>query len=109
MPYTIYDAIKDEIAFLEILQKVEENDKHTITAGIIAQQRSSLRRILRRVDSGYEYDIVRDKIDGKASITYRETARKTLEEEYPALKKAAEQYQLIQNLVDSSPEDEEKG
>jgi len=109
VPYTIYDAIKDEIDFLETLEKVETNEKHTFAASMIATQRATLRRILRRFDSGYEYDITRDKIDGKPSITYKETDRKTLEEEYPALKKAAEQYQLIQNLVDSSPEDEEKG
>lgn len=104
MPYTIYDAIEDEIKFLELLEKVEENEKHTFAAVVTSHMKNSLRRILRRVDSGYEYDITRDKVDGKPGITYKKTDRKTLEEEYPALKKAAEQYQLMQNLIDSSPE-----
>jgi hypothetical protein len=105
MPYTIYDAIKDEIDFLETLEKVEETEKHTFAAAIIAHQKSSLHRILRRFDGGYEFDIVRNKIDGKPSITFKKTDRKTLEEEYPALKKAAEQYDIVKNLVDSTPDE----
>lgn len=104
MPYTIYDAIKDEIEFLKTLEKVEDNEKNIIAAAIIRQQKASLRRILRRIDSGYDYEIERDTITGKPSIIYKKTDRKTIEEEYPALKKAAEQYQLMQNLIDSSPE-----
>lgn len=105
MPYTIYDAIKDEIEFLGTLEKVEENSKHTITAAIVAQQQASLRRILRRVDSGYDYSMGIDPSDGKPCIKYKKTDRITLEQEYPALKKAAEQYNLIHNLIDSTPDD----
>ena len=104
MPYTIYNAIKDEVDFLKTLEKVEENAKHTITAAIISQQRSSLNRILRRFDSGYDYSIGISKDTGKPTIDWKETDRKTLEEEYPALKKAAEQYDIVKNLVDSTPE-----
>lgn len=105
MPYTIYDAIKDEIEFLDTLEKVEDNAKHTITAAIVASQRASLKRILRRVEDGHEFSIQIDKKDGKPFIQYKKTDRKTLEPEYPALKKAAEQYNLIENLVDSTPDD----
>lgn len=104
MPYTIYDAIKDEIAFLDTLEKVEENEKHTFAAAIVSQQKASLRRILRRVDSGYEYSIKRDTVTGKPGIDYKKTDRKTLEQEYPALKKAAEQYDIVKNLIDSTPD-----
>ena len=107
MPYTIYDAIKDEIEFLKTLEKVEENANHTITAAIVAQQQSSLRRILRRVDSGYEYSMGIDTSDCKPCIKFNKTDRKTLEEEYPALKKAAEQYNLIHNLVASEEDNDE--
>ena len=107
MPYTIYDAIKDEIEFLETLEKVEEHEKHSFAATLAAHQRSSLRRILRRVENGLEYDIVRDKIDGKPYVNFKKTDRKTLEEEYPALKKAAEQYNLIHNLVASEKDNDE--
>lgn len=104
MPYTIYDAIKDEIEFLNTLEKVEENEKHSFAAAIVSQQAASLRRILRRFDSGYEYKITRDTVTGKPGIAFEKTGRKTLEDEYPALKKAAENYQLVQNLVDSTPD-----
>ena len=105
MPYTIYDAIKDEIEFLDTLEKVEENAKHSFAAAIIHQQRASLRRILRRVDSGYDYSMGIDPADGKPCIKYKQTDRKRLEEEYPALKKAAEQYDIIEKLVDATPDD----
>ena len=104
MPYTIYDAIKDEIEFLTTLEKVEDNAGHKITSSIIYQQRVSLNRILRRFDSGYEYTMGISKDSGKPVIEYEKTDRKTLEQEYPALKKAAEQYNLLQNLIDSEPE-----
>ena len=104
MPYTIYDAIKDEIEFLKTLEKVEDNAGHKITSAIIYQQRVSLNRILRRFDSGYDYKMGIDKDNGKPIIELEKTDRKTLEQEYPALKKAAEQYQLMQNLIDSTPD-----
>ena len=105
MPYTIYDAIKDEIEFLKTLEKVEENANHKITSAIIYQQRVSLNRILRRFDSGYDYKMGISKDTGKPIIEFEKTDRKTLEQEYPALKKAAEQYQLMQNLIDADPND----
>ena len=104
MPYTIYDAIKDEVEFLKTLEKVEENAKHTITAAIVNQQRVSLTRILRRFDSGYEYSMGISKDTGKPIIDWEKTNRKTLEQEYPALKKAAEQYNLLETLIDSTPD-----
>lgn len=104
MPYTIYDAIRDEIEFLETLEKVEEREKHTFAAAIAASNRASLRRILRRVEEGHEFSIQIGKTDGKPFVQYAKTDRKTLEQEYPALKKAAEQYNLIQTLIDSEPE-----
>lgn len=103
MPYTIIDDIKDEIEFLDTLSKVEENEKNTFASVIAKQQKASLRRILRRFDSGYEYRIERDTVTGKPAIAFDKTDRKTLEDEYPALKKAAEQYDLVKNLIDGSP------
>lgn len=105
MPYTIVDAIEDEVEFLKTLAEVEKNEKNVIAAAIVRQQLASLRRILRRVDSGYDYEIQRDTVTGKPSINFKKTDRKTLEQEYPALKKAAEQYNLIENLIDSTPDD----
>jgi len=109
MPYTIYDSIKDEIDFLETLIKVEVREENPLAAAICKQQKSSLSRILRRVNGGYEFSLGIDQKTGDTVIKSKKTDRKTLEEEYPSLKKAAEQYSLMQNLIDSSPEDEEKG
>ena len=105
MPYTIYDAIKDEIEFLKTLEKVEDNANHKITSAIIYQQRVSLTRTLRRFDSGYNYKMGISKDTGNPVIEFEKTDRKTLEQEYPALKKAAEQYNLMQNLIDATPDD----
>jgi hypothetical protein len=41
---------------------------------------------------------------GKPMIDWKKTDRKTLEQEYPALQKAAENYDLVKNLVDSTPD-----
>lgn len=104
MPYTIYDSIKDEVAFLKTLKQVEENEGNTFAATIAGHLERSLRRVLRRIDQGYDYDISRDKITGKPGISYTKSDRKKLEDEYPALRKAAENYNLVQNLVDSTPD-----
>lgn len=104
MPYTMLDSIKDEIAFLQTLKQVEENEGNTFAATITNHIERSLRRVLRRVDSGYDFDIVRDKVTGKPSIGHSISNRKKLEDEYPALRKAAENYNLVQNLVDSTPD-----
>lgn len=104
MPYTIYDSIKDEIEFLKTLRKVEENSNNVFAAAMTGHLERSLRRVLRRVDSGYDYDIVRDKVTGKPSIGHTVSDRKKLEDEYPALRQAAENYNLVQNLVDSTPD-----
>lgn len=104
MPYTIYNSIEDEISFLTTLAEVEKNEGNVMAAAIVRQQAASLRRILRRVDSGYDYEIKRDVVTGKPSIAHSSTDRKKLEDEYPALKKLAEQYTLLQNLIDSTPE-----
>jgi hypothetical protein len=103
MPYTIYDSIKDEIDFLNTLKQVEENEGNTFAATITNHLERSLRRVLFRVERGYDYDIVRDKVTGKPSIGHSISNRKKLEDEYPALRQAAENYNLVQNLIDSTP------
>jgi hypothetical protein len=103
MPYTIYDSIKDEIDFLKTLKQIEEYEGNTFAASVAGHLERSLRRVLRRVDTGYNYVIERDTVTGKPSISPKKTNRKKLEQEYPALRKAAEQYQLVQNLIDSTP------
>lgn len=107
MPYTIQDAIRDEIKFLKGLSELEKNCNHGIAATIASMLQDSLIRILSRVEDGKDWDIGKNK-DGKMSWYSKQTNRKTLEEEYPALKDAAEKYNLIKNLVDSTPNEEKQ-
>lgn len=99
MPYTIINAIKEEIDFLEELAEVEKKEEHPFAAAICRSQKTSLERILRRVEKGHEFYLGETK--GKPALFYRETNRKTLQEEYPVLKKLAEQYELFETLVQS--------
>lgn len=106
MPYTLFQAIKDEIDFLESLEKVEDSRGHTISALVARQQARSLQRIVMRYDQGYEYTIDPDK-KNKFYISYKKTNRKTIREEYPALKKIAEQYEILELLVNSEVKNQE--
>ena len=108
MPYTIIDAIKDEIKFLIELEKCADERGASIVQCIYEEQRHGLNRLLNRVTKGYDYSVKpTGKIDKnnkpEFQIYYEKTNRKTLEEEYPALKTLAEQYELVHNLVDSEP------
>lgn len=103
MPYTIYDAMTDEADFLEELEKVETKAGRTISAAIMREQRNSLRRILKRVKKGIDYSLIIK--DGEITVNRTVSNRKTLEQEYPALKAAADQYDIVKNLVDSTPEE----
>jgi len=104
MPYTILDAMKDEVNLLIGLEKEADRCGYTITSAIYREQCSSLRRVYSRVVKGIDYTVTTDKSDPISySISATQSSRKTLEEEYPALQKAAEQYDLIKALVDSTP------
>jgi hypothetical protein len=102
MPYTIYDAIKDEVELLREEAKVEEKAERIIIASGLRQIAMSHQRIIDRVEKGLDYSL--KIIDGEIKRVSKQSNRKTLEQEYPALRQAAEQYQLVQNLVDSTPE-----
>lgn len=103
MPYTIINAIEDEIVLLEDLEKWASRNEKTITENIYAVNRQVLTHLLQRM-KGYDFNIATDKT-GKEYIKTTKTNRKSLEDEYPALKKAAEQYDIIKNMVDSDPGD----
>ena len=105
MPYTLSDAIKDEIDFLEVLEKAETAEGYTVAASIVRLHARSLQRIINRYDQGYEYII--DRVGDRSSIKYKKTNRKTLREEYPALKKVAEQYEILELMVNSEIKNQE--
>jgi vacuolar-type H+-ATPase subunit E/Vma4 len=102
MPYTTYDAMQDEVKFLRELAEVEKKDDRFIAVAIYRAIANSHQRILNRVKNGIDYSL--EVVDGEIKTVPKKTDRKTLEEEYPALKKAAEQYDIVKNLVDSTPE-----
>ena len=101
MPYTILDAMQDEVVFLRELAKVEEKANKVFVASMYRSIANSHQRIINRVKSGTDYAL--EIVDGEIKSVNKKSNRKTLEEEYPALKAAAEQYELVKNLVDSQP------
>lgn len=102
MPYTIIDAMQDEVNFLREMAKVEEKANKVIWASIYRGIANSHQRIINRVNSGTDYAL--EIVDGEIKSVNKKSDRKTLEEEYPALKKAAENYDLVKNLIDSTPD-----
>jgi hypothetical protein len=102
MPYTTLDAMKDEVDYLREMAKVMEKDDKFIVVAIYQAIANSHQRILNRVNGGLDYSL--EIIDGEIKSVPKKTDRKTLEQEYPALKKAAENYDLVKNLIDSTPE-----
>lgn len=103
MPYTIKDAMQDEVKFLRELSKVEDKEERIIASAILRAVANSHQRILNRM-GGVDYAL--EIVDGEIKSVPKKTDRKTLEDEYPALKKAAEQYDIIEKLVDATPDDE---
>ena len=101
MPYTIKNAMEDEIKFLRDLAKVEEKDDRFIAVAMLRTIANSHQRILNRL-GGIDYAL--EIVDGEIKSVPKKSDRKTLEEEYPALKKAAEQYDTIEKLLDSTPD-----
>ncbi len=103
MPYTTLDAMKDEVAFLREQAMVEEKGDKFILVAIYRAIAMSHQRIINRVEKGLDYSL--EIVDGEIKRVSKQSDRKTLEQEYPALQKAAEQYEVVKNLVDSTPDD----
>ena len=103
MPYTIYDAIQDELEFLREMADVEKKNDKFIIEAVYRAIANSHQRILNRVNNGLDYSL--EIVNGEIERVAKKSDRKTLEQEYPALKKAAEQYNIIEKLVDSTPDD----
>ena len=102
MPYTILDAMKDEVELLREQAKVQEKDDKFIAVAIYRSIAMSHQRIINRVEKGLDYSL--EIVDGEIKRVSKQSNRKTLEEEYPALKKASENYDLVKTLVDSTPD-----
>ena len=103
MPYTITDAIQDELEFLREMADVEKKNDKFIIEAVYRAIANSHQRILNRVNNGLDYSL--EIVNGEIERVAKKSDRKTLEQEYPALKKAAEQYDIIEKLVNSTPDD----
>ena len=103
MPYTVLDALEDEVKLLREMVEVEEKDDKFILVAIYSRIANSHQRIINRVKKGTDYSL--EVVNGEIKQVSKQSDRKTLEEEYPALKKAAEQYNIIEKLVDATPDD----
>ena len=102
MPYTITDAMQDELEFLREMADVEKKNDKFIIEAVYRAIANSHQRILNRVNNGLDYSL--EIVNGEIERVAKKSDRKTLEQEYPALKKAAENYDLVKNLVDSTPD-----
>ena len=102
MPYTISDAMQDELEFLREMADVEKKNDKFIIEAVYRAIANSHQRILNRVNNGLDYSL--EIVNGEIERVAKKSDRKTLEQEYPALKKAAENYDLVKNLVDSTPD-----
>ena len=102
MPYTITDAIQDELEFLREMADVEKKNDKFIIEAVYRAIANSHQRILNRVNNGLDYSL--EIVNGEIERVAKKSDRKTLEQEYPALRKAAENYDLVKNLVDSTPD-----
>ena len=103
MPYTITDAMQDELEFLREMADVEKKNDKFIIEAVYRAIANSHQRILNRVNNGLDYSL--EIVNGEIERVAKKSDRKTLEQEYPALKKAAEQYDIVKNLVNSTPDD----
>ena len=103
MPYTITDAMQDELEFLREMADVEKKNDKFIIEAVYRAIANSHQRILNRVNNGLDYSL--EIVNGEIERVAKKSDRKTLEQEYPALKKAAEQYDIIEKLVNSTPDD----
>jgi len=95
-PYSLTDAISDEILHLEEQIKILKKQDKAFAAGLMQNQRDSLVRIINRT-RGYEYSYEVE--DGEIRQKRKLTDRKKIEDENPALKKAADAYEITSGLV----------
>jgi hypothetical protein len=102
MPYTVLDSMQDEVKFLREMAEVEEKEDKFILVAIYKSIANSHQRIINRVKNGTDYSL--EVVNGEITTVNKKSNRKTLEQEYPALKNAAEQYNLVKDLVDSTPD-----
>lgn len=96
-PYTLLDAMREEIETLKELETVYDKQKKWLNKGDMVAQRRSLERIVNRFEKGYEYYMGINK-DGEPQLQKRQTDRHLLRE-YPALQDAKDKYDFLKKMV----------
>lgn len=91
-PYSIVDAIQDEVDLLSELQKLHEDKDLKLLAAIFREQKSSLKRIVNRYRDGKEYFLTVK--NGKTVLDKRQTTRH-LERDYPSVAKAKQNLDTV--------------
>ena len=95
-PYTLLDAMREEINTLKELESVYKKDKNLLT-GIVASQRRSLQRVVNRFEKGYEYYWGVDK-EGEPQLQSRQGTRH-IEREYPSIARAKQNLDIVVDLT----------
>lgn len=95
-PYSLLDAIRDEIKTLKELEEVYDKQGRGLLKMAVVGQHRSLNRILNRFENGYEYYM--GVSEGEPQLMYRKTTRH-LEREYPAVSRAKQNLDTIVAIV----------
>ena len=95
-PYTLLDAMREEIDTLKELETVYEKREKWLAAGNYRNQHRSLQRIVNRFEKGYEYYM--GVHEGEPQLKYRQGTRH-LEREYPAVAKAKRNLDTVTDLA----------
>lgn len=95
--YTLLDAIREEIETLKELETIYEKEEKFLLASDYQRQQRILQRIVNRFEKGYEYYMGMNS-EGNPQLKYRQTDKHLLRE-YPALREAKENYDIVKEIV----------
>ncbi len=95
--YTLVDAMREEVDTLKELETIYEKEEKFLLVSDYRVQRRSLERILNRFEKGYEY-YMGISSEGNPQLKYRQTDKHLLRE-YPALREAKENYDIVKEIV----------
>ena len=96
-PYTLLDAMREEIDTLKEMETVCEKQNKWLLVNSYRNQARSLQRILNRFEKGHEYYMGIDK-EGDPQLKYRQGTRH-LERKYPSVAKAKRNLDTVTDLV----------
>lgn len=96
-PYTLLDAMREEIDTLKEFQSLYEKQNKWLLVASYRSQARSLQRIVNRFEKGHEYYMGINK-NGEPQLQLRQGTRH-LEREYPAVARAKQNLDTMVNLT----------